>query len=126
MVGQQGKTDDKNHGLRTSGEEIPFTAQPKINSQSKIFRYSRSMFCLPHRPKFSDFFDLCFHWVSVVRDKNHQGQYIHFLFLLEKLLQETLMKFFDITNLNRHYVWEQMGLKFINLHIRNVLFFVPI
>ena len=26
-----------------------------------------SIFCLPHRPKFSDFFDLCPHWVSVVR-----------------------------------------------------------
>ena len=25
------------------------------------------MFYLPHRPKFSDFFDLCLHWVSVVR-----------------------------------------------------------
>ena len=36
------------------------------------------------------------------------------------------MKFFDITNLNRHYVCEQMGWKFINLHIRNVLFFVSI
>ena len=29
--------------------------------------YSRSIFCLPHWPKFSDIFDLCLHWVSVVR-----------------------------------------------------------
>ena len=27
----------------------------------------RSIFCLPHQPKFSDFSDLCLHWVSVVR-----------------------------------------------------------
>ena len=56
------------HGLRTPSEEIAFTAQPKIKSQSQIFRYGRSKFCLPQRPKFSDFFDLCLHWVSVVRD----------------------------------------------------------
>ena len=53
------------HGLRTPREEIAFTARPKIHSQ--IFTYGRSIFCLPHRPKISDFFDLCFHWVSVVR-----------------------------------------------------------
>ena len=55
------------HGLRTPGEENAFTARPKINSQSQVFRYGRSIFCLPHRPKFSDFFDLCLHLVSVVR-----------------------------------------------------------
>ena len=27
----------------------------------------QSIFCLPHRPKISGFFDLCIHWVSVVR-----------------------------------------------------------
>ena len=47
-----------NHGLRTPGEEIAITAWPKIHSQSQIFRYGRSIFCLPHQPKFSDFFDL--------------------------------------------------------------------
>ena len=36
-------------------------------SQSQIFRYGRGIFCLPHRPNFSDDFDLCLHWVSVVR-----------------------------------------------------------
>ena len=56
-----------NHGLRTPGEEIAFTARPKIKSQSQIFRYGRSIFCLPHWPNFSDIFDLCLHWVSVVR-----------------------------------------------------------
>ena len=55
------------HGLRTPREEIAFTARPKIQSQSQIFRYGRSIFCLPHRPNFSDIFDLCLHWVSVVR-----------------------------------------------------------
>ena len=43
------------HGLRTHCEEIAFTARPKINSHSQIFRYARSIFCLPHRPNFSRF-----------------------------------------------------------------------
>ena len=55
------------HGLRIPGEEITFTARSKIKSQSQIFSSDRSIFCLPHRPKISDFFDLCLHWVSVVR-----------------------------------------------------------
>ena len=54
------------HGLRTPGEKMVFTARPKIQSQSQIFRYGRSIFCLPHQPKFSDFFDFCLRWVSVV------------------------------------------------------------
>ena len=53
------------HRVRTPSKEIAFTARSKMHSQ--IFRYDRSIFCLPHRPKFSDFFDLCLHWVSVVR-----------------------------------------------------------
>ena len=64
---QAQKINDAYHGLRTPGEEIAFTAWPKIKSQSQIFRYGQSIFCLPHRPKISDFFDLCLHWVSVVR-----------------------------------------------------------
>ena len=47
------------------------TAQPKIKSQSQIFRYGRSIFCLSHRHKFSDFFDLCLHWVSIVHGWRH-------------------------------------------------------
>ena len=58
------------HGLRTQVEKIVFTAPQKINSQSQIFRYGWSIFCLPHWPKFSDFFDLYLHWVSVVRGLN--------------------------------------------------------
>ena len=59
------------HRLRTPREEIAFTTRPKIQSQSQIFRYGGSIFCLPHRPDFSDFFDLCLHWVSVVRGVCH-------------------------------------------------------
>ena len=61
------------HGLRTPDEEIAFTARPKIKSHSQIYRYRQSIFCLPHRPKISDFFDLCLHWVSVVRGQ-HNGK----------------------------------------------------
>ena len=60
------------HGLRTPREEIDFTARPRIQSQSQIFRYGGSIFCLPHRPNFSDIFDLCLHWVSVVRALVHR------------------------------------------------------
>ena len=63
-------SNDCNHGLRTPREEIAFTARPKIHSHSQIFRYGGSIFCLPHRPIFSDIFDLCLHWVSVVRALN--------------------------------------------------------
>ena len=45
-----------NHGLRKPGEEIAFIAQPKIYSRSQILRYCRSIFCLPHRPKFQKYF----------------------------------------------------------------------
>ena len=62
----------KAHGLRTPSEEIAFTARPKIKSKSQILRYGRSIFCLPLRPKISDFFDLCLDWVSVVRGRTYQ------------------------------------------------------
>ena len=61
--------DKQVHGLWTPGEEMAFTAQTKIKSQSQIFRYGRRICCLPHRPKISNFFDLCLHWVSVVREQ---------------------------------------------------------
>ena len=53
------------HRLRTAREEITFTAWLKTHSHSQIFRHSQSLFCLPHRPKFSGIFDLWLHWVSV-------------------------------------------------------------
>ena len=65
------------HGLRTPGKEIAFTAQPKINSHSQIFRCGRSKFCWSRRPKFSDFFDLCLHWVSVVRGHSHLNSIVY-------------------------------------------------
>ena len=52
-----------NHRLETLREEIAFTARPKIHSHTQIFRYGRNIFCLPHRPNFSDIFDLSLHWV---------------------------------------------------------------
>ena len=51
--------DWSDHGLRTTRDEIAFTARPKIHSHSQIFRYGRSIFCLPHRPNSSDIFDFC-------------------------------------------------------------------
>ena len=66
-----GEVNEWQHGLRTPREEIAFTARPKIQSQSQIFRYGGSIFCLAHRPNFSDIFNLCLHWVSVVRALVH-------------------------------------------------------
>ena len=63
----------RSHGLRTLGEEIAFTERPKTQSQSQIVWYDRSIFCLPHQPKILDFFDLCLHWVSVVRGRSLTG-----------------------------------------------------
>ena len=57
-------------GIRTPREEIAFTARPKF--QSQIFRYVGSIFCLPHRPNFSDILDLYLHWVSVVRALDYE------------------------------------------------------
>ena len=65
------------HGLWTPRKEIAFTAPPKIQSQSPIFRFGRSIFGLPNRPNFSDIFDLCLHWVSVVREIDHKIDYNH-------------------------------------------------
>ena len=43
---------DLHHGLQMPGEEISFTAWLKNKSQSQIFRYGQSIFCLTHFPKF--------------------------------------------------------------------------
>ena len=45
-----------NDGQRKPGEEIALTAWLKIKSQSQVLRYGQSIFCLPHRPRISDFF----------------------------------------------------------------------
>ena len=65
------RVQGSSHGPRTPGEEIAFTTRLKIHSHYHIFRYGRIIFCLPHWPKFSDFFDLCLHWVSVVLGSSH-------------------------------------------------------
>ena len=65
--------DCNSHGLRTPGEEIAFTARPKIKFKSQMFRHGRSKFRLPDRPKFSGFFDLFLNWVSVVRGNSTSG-----------------------------------------------------
>ena len=57
--------DACNHGLRTPGEEIDFTARLKSKSQSQIYRYGQSIFYLPHRHKISGFFVLCLHILGV-------------------------------------------------------------
>ena len=73
------------HGLRTSDEEIAFTARPKINSHSQIFRYGRKHI-LPATSAqiFSDFFDLCLYWVSVVRALYHWDCIVHLLCMLSR------------------------------------------
>ena len=69
---QGGNPDDTpKHRLRMPGEKIAWTAQLNIKSQSQICMYGWSIFCLPHWPKISDFFDLCLHWVSIVRALKH-------------------------------------------------------
>ena len=65
------------HGLQTLVEEIAFTSRPKIKSQSQIFRYGQSIFCLPHRTNFSYIFDFCLHWVSIVRGCTDAWYYTH-------------------------------------------------
>ena len=54
-------SEDLVHGIRTSSEEIAFTALHGHKSTPT------PIFCLPYWPKFSDFFDWYLHWVSVVR-----------------------------------------------------------
>jgi hypothetical protein len=74
--------DTYHHGLWTPREKTAFTARPEIQSQSQIFRYGRSIFCLPNWPNFSDVFDLCLHWVSVVRAYHCSNIIIEFRFSL--------------------------------------------
>ena len=42
------------HGLRMPREEVVFTTLPDFHSLSRISRYGRSIFCLPHQPNFSE------------------------------------------------------------------------
>ena len=86
-----------NHGLRRPSEEMAFTALPKINSQSQIFRYGQSIFCLPHRPNFSDIFNLCLHWESVVRGMGHRQ--IRITNSLTHPILQRQMRYFNVDGL---------------------------
>ena len=83
------------HGLRTPSEEIAFPAQPKIKSQSQIFQYRQSIFCLPHRSKISDFFDLYLYWLQVVR-----GFYCQ-VFIRNQFLTSNL---FNFSRLRQYFI----------------------
>ena len=77
-------------------QSFSFDARLKIQSQSQIFRYGRSIFCLPHRPNFSDIFDLSLHWVSVVRGFD--------------ATQLIFMAFSENLNFNViHFLWPRSG-----------------
>ena len=59
----QARTTDAQWGNRLHCTAENQTPNPKFLGTG----YGQSIFCLPHRPKISDFFDLCLHWVPVVR-----------------------------------------------------------
>ena len=99
LIWEHGEQIHNKHGLRTPSEEIAFTARPKIQSQSQIFRYGRSIFCLPHWPKFSDFFDFCLHWVSVVPVMIY---YYMYLFLKMKVFNYSELHFAEVTFFKIH------------------------
>ena len=52
MDGWKSSTIGQQHGLRTPGEEIVFTARPKINSHSQIFRWAEAYFVCHIGPNF--------------------------------------------------------------------------
>ena len=101
----------KTKQLRTPREEIAFCVWPKIQSQSQIARYGRSIFCLRHPPNFSDTFDLCLHWVSVVRGKNNQK----FMMLWASCTfggQKNLFSPWNIDTAGYYYVYFCLCIKF--------------
>ena len=76
------------------GEEIAFTAWPIIKSQSQIYRYGRSIFCLPHRHKISDFFDVCLQEFSLVRVLNNELCLVFFVILSQVNLKSSLVNLY--------------------------------
>ena len=66
------------------------------NSHSQIFRYNQNIFCLPHRPKFSYFFYLCLHGVSVVGNIVHYNIHTIFTTFGLKELETAFTDFFSI------------------------------
>ena len=61
-------TQDLNFKLGIGGNCLHLKAENPLPLHSQIFRYCKSIFCLPHQP-ISDFFDLRPYWVSVVREQ---------------------------------------------------------
>ena len=120
------------HGLRTTREEIAFTARPKIHSHSQVFRYGRSIFCLPHQPNFSDIFDFCLHWVSVVRDWSWYisrcGTHTNFFSSWWSLRSETHINFFKLMIFKKKMHFNMM-ISFLGTtslgHIRYLFIFAP-
>ena len=70
------------HGLQTPGEEIAFTAWPKIKSQSKIYRYGQSIHC-------------CIKCHQNLQVKTLLQTYTAFI---SKIYNEILLKVFDASN----------------------------
>ena len=60
------------HGLRMPerGNCLDCTVEKQVPFPN--FRHFRSIFCLPLMSTFSDFFDLCLHWLSIVRETEHE------------------------------------------------------
>ena len=83
-----------NYGLRTPSEEIALSPWPKIKPQSIIFRYGRSIFCLPHRHKISDFFDSCLQQFSLVRFLNNELCLVFFVTLSQVNLKSFLVNLY--------------------------------
>ena len=82
------------HSLPSRTSRYPrFTAWPKIQSQSQIFRHSQRIFCLPHRTKFSDIFGLCLYCVSIVRGACDYLQLIYskFVALTQLLVPQVVL-----------------------------------
>ena len=72
-----------------------FTPIPKF-----LGTYGRSIFCLPHRPNFSDLFELCLHWVSVVYGTNVLSL-IYILWLKEEV--NDMKNELNFTKIATHY-----------------------
>ena len=63
----------------------PVRKSPSLHGQKstptpKFLGTTEAFFCLPHQPKFSDFFNLCLHGVSVVRGKTASLPFTEWLF----------------------------------------------
>ena len=84
-----------NYGLRTPSEEIVLSAWPKIKPQPKIFRYGRSIFCLPRRHKISDFFDLCLQQFSLVQVLNNELCLVFLVILSQVNLKSSLVNLYQ-------------------------------